>query len=406
MTARRVVTLPPGVIGEAALQFAREAREKGAQLLELRSDLHPEAALDAPALAALLPLLVAERGVSIPQSWLSVARLVDRELPRTGSLVSLHAPGPLTPGDAEARWAQAQLPPDTLIKHVEPLGEVASAARLLETQSRLIARFGPERVTVLATGALALPFRAALSERNALDYLAATPRWRAASGQRLLADAVRATQNVRPGGRLGILGTAIDGSRSPRIHAQPFDRVELPEDAPVEALVDALRPHYRGFAVTSPFKLRLARHLGSKLEAINTLVRTASGWETFNTDVDGARAVLERLGARVTLLGDGGASAALRLAAQGLGISALTVKREEAGHTLRTPCVWTWPPRVAVPEGLSFAPGTRVAIIAYGAAAHAIAAAITACGGTPLRLGARWFIAQARAQRSHWENAV
>jgi len=308
--------------------------------------------------------------------------------------------------DAEALWAQASLPPAALIKHVEPLGELRSTARLFETQSRLIARFGEGRVSVLATGNLALPFRAALSERNALDYVAATPRWRAASGQRLLEDAVRAARGPQSGGRLGIVGTAIDGSRSPRIHVQPFDRIDLPEDAPIAELVDALHPRYRGFAVTSPFKIPLARHLGSSLEAINTLVRTAEGWEGFNTDVDGARAVLERLGSRVTLLGDGGAAAALRLAAQGLGISALTVKREEAGHTLRTPCVWTWPPRVAAPEGLQFAPDTPVAIIAYGSASHAIAAAITARGGKPVRMGSRWFIAQARAQRRYWENAV
>src|SRR5690606_7765950 len=60
----------------------------------------------------------------------------------------------------------------------------------------------------------------------------------------------------------GILGTAITGSHSPRLHRPPFDRIDLPADAEVEAVVDALLPHYAGFSVTSPFKQRLARHLG------------------------------------------------------------------------------------------------------------------------------------------------
>ena len=134
--------------------------------------------------------------------------------------------------------------------------------------------------------------------------------WKAAPGQRLLADATREARYPHPVplpegegmlGRLGILGTSIVHSRSPRIHRQPFDRIDIPEDAPVESLVDALLPHYRGFAVTSPFKIRLARHTGSPLDAINTLVRRRDRWESFNTDTDGARTVLERLGARDVL---------------------------------------------------------------------------------------------------------
>ena len=70
-----------------------------------------------------------------------------------------------------ALWGE--VPAGVLIKHVEPLGELGDAGRLLETQARLIARFGATRVTVLATGVLALPFRAVLARRNALDLLRA-----------------------------------------------------------------------------------------------------------------------------------------------------------------------------------------------------------------------------------------
>jgi hypothetical protein len=288
---------------------------------------------------------------------------------------------------------------------VEPLGEPSRLPELLQTQARLLERFGAGRVTVLAMGALALPARAVLAQRNALDYVAVDGAWRAAVGQRLLEDAVRG-RSAAGGLRRGILGTGIAHSRSPRIHRQPFDRIDLPEDAPVEALVDALRPHYAGFAVTSPFKKRLARHTGSALEAVNTLVRRGEHWEAFNTDLEGARTVLERLGARdAFLLGDGGASAALRAVAPGLGVGLRVLRRADVSAPLSGAGVWTWPERVEVPAQLRFE-GARVAVIAYGAPGRRIAGEIRRRGGTPVPLGAAWFVAQARRQRSLWETAT
>jgi hypothetical protein len=205
---------------------------------------------------------------------------------------------------------------------------------------------------------------------------------------------------------LGILGTLIAHSRSPRIHRQPFDRIDIPEDAPVEALVDALLPHYRGFAVTSPFKIRLARHTGSPLDAINTLVRRDGRWESFNTDTGGARTTLERLGARdVFVLGDGGASAALRAVAPEAGCHLHFVRRAEISGPLSGAGIWTWPDRITPPDALRFE-GARVAVIAYGAPGRRIAAEISRRGGIPLLLGAAWFIAQARQQRALWESAL
>ncbi|MGZ3457618.1 MAG: shikimate dehydrogenase, partial [Archangium sp.] len=329
--ARRVVTLPPSLRGEEALRFAAEARNRGADVLEVRTDLHPADAVDAAALANVLVLLVSERGTPLPPAWVAAARWVDRDVvhasaldaPAGKLLASHHAERPLSSEEALRLWDVA-LPAGALVKHIEPLGEVSRARveALRETQARLRARFGEGRVTVLAMGPVALPVRAVLARRNVLDYVALGGDWKAAPGQRLLADATREARHPHPvplpegegmWGRLGILGTSIVHSRSPRIHRQPFDRIDIPEDAPVEALVDALLPHYRGFAVTSPFKLRLARHTGSPLDAINTLVRRRDRWESFNTDTEGARTVLERLGAREAfVLGDGGASAALR----------------------------------------------------------------------------------------------
>ncbi|HEX5749211.1 MAG TPA: shikimate dehydrogenase [Archangium sp.] len=421
--ARRVVTLPPSLRGPDALRFATEARSRGADVLEVRTDLHPAEAVDASALAGILELLVSERGTPLPPAWVAAARWVDRDVVHAGDLAapagkllaSHHAERPLSTEEALRLWDVA-LPSGSLVKHIEPLG-VESRERisvLLETQARLKARFGEGRVTVLAMGPTALPVRAVLARRNVLDYVAVGGDWKAAPGQRLLADAVREARHPHPVplpegegilSRLGILGTSIVHSRSPRIHRQPFDRIDIPEDAPVEALVDALLPHYRGFAVTSPFKIRLARHTGSPLDAINTLVRRRDRWESFNTDTAGARSVLERLGSKdVFVLGDGGASAAIRVVGAELGSQLRFLRRAEISGPLSGAGIWTWPDRITPPDTLRFE-GARVAVIAYGAPARRIAMEITRRGGTPLLLGAAWFIAQARQQRALWETA-
>lgn len=393
--ARRVVTLPPGVPVEP---FAWRARHEGADLLEVRTDLHPPE-LDLVAASRALPLLIAERGTPIPASWSHFELDVPSGEGRgEGVLLSHHAPTPLTPAEATQHWSHARSPRQR-IKHVEPLGDPQTFPRLLETQARLIEQFGEGNVTVLATGPLALPFRAVLSQRNALDYLSLDTAWRAAEGQRLLSDAVRESRSPSRGARLGILGSAIAHSRSPRIHAQPFDRIELPPDTDVVALTRALRPHYRGFAVTNPFKQRFEAG-----RAINTLIRRGDGYATENTDVAGARATWEALGkpAQLTVLGDGGVTAALRT----LDAKLTIVKRSDVTTTpLEGAVIWTWPPDVAPPAALCFARTARVAVISYGPPAKRIANEITARGGIPLRLGARWFIAQARRQRELWEQA-
>lgn len=79
-SARRVVTLPPTLLGPDAPRFARECQQRGADVLEIRTDLHAPDAVDAGALADVLPLLVSERGKPLPAAWVSAAWRVDRDL--------------------------------------------------------------------------------------------------------------------------------------------------------------------------------------------------------------------------------------------------------------------------------------------------------------------------------------
>lgn len=407
---RRVVTLPPAAPVE---QFALAARHAGADLLEVRSDLHPHD-LDLLEASRALPLLLARRtDAPLPDAWLARASLLDEPQQREldpSVLRSLHAERPLTTQEALTQWETVV--PGSRIKHVEPLGSPTDFPRLLATQKALIERFGAEHVTVLATGPFALPFRAVLAQRNALDYLALERNWAAAVGQRLLSDAVRESRRSQMDGttrRLGIFGSAIAHSRSPRIHQQPFDRIELPESAPIEEMLAALMPHYRGFAVTNPFKKPVAQITFAERSAVNTLIRNNGQWDTENTDVDGARVVLEKLAAPlVTVLGDGGVTVALREAAVEQGVR-LDVRTRDSFSSTRQlvmgAAVWSWPAHIAAPDGLRFN-SARVAVVAYGAPARTIAARIRELGGEPLMLGARWFIAQARRQRQLWESAT
>ncbi|MBL9037061.1 MAG: shikimate dehydrogenase [Archangium sp.] len=399
LRARRVVTLPPSV---KPTSFAQRARACGADLLEVRTDVTP-LTVELHGAADVLPLLVAERGSASPDAWLEAATLVDREASTTCDVRSFHSSTPLTVADALTHWRD--VPASVQLKHVEPLHEPRHLATLLETQAALIERHGPERVTVLATGPLATAARAVLAQRNALDYLRFDETWAAAPGQRFLADAVREAQSpTRAPRRLAILGSAVQHSRSPRLHRQPFDRLELPADVDLDALLEALRPHYRGFAVTNPFKKQAARSVGAALPAVNTLLASPTGWAGENTDVAGAAAVLEALGAsNVTALGDGGATEALRVAATARGTTLTVLTRAAITSTpIRGACVWTWPASVEIPEVLRFS-GAEVAVIAYGPPGRRIAQQIRGRGGTPRALGPRWLIAQARRQKALWE---
>ena len=102
--ARRVVTLPPTLQGAEAVRFAEEVRRRGANILELRTDLHAPDAVDVLALRQVLPLLVSERGRPLPPAWVEASTHVDRDVtvsvdaPASKLVASHHAERPLSTG--------------------------------------------------------------------------------------------------------------------------------------------------------------------------------------------------------------------------------------------------------------------------------------------------------------------
>ena len=128
--------------------------------------------------------------------------------------------------------------------------------------------------------------------------------------------------------KYAVIGQPISHSRSPAIHAQfakqtaqdlSYGAIEI---APAVLAAELQRLHsegVRGLNVTLPHKQAVAKLCEAVSEraqlagAVNTLIRTDSGWVGDNTDGEGFSADLARLGfgvagRRVLVLGAGGAT--------------------------------------------------------------------------------------------------
>ncbi|MGE0464301.1 MAG: shikimate dehydrogenase [Vicinamibacterales bacterium] len=163
----------------------------------------------------------------------------------------------------------------------------------------------------------------------------------------------------------GVLGRPVSHSVSPAIHNAAFralglDAVYLPLAAEsyedFVAFADGM--DLRGASVTAPFKVDAFNHAGTRDEqtrrsqAINTLRRRDGRWEGLNTDAAGFMAPLTRqggvTGARVTILGAGGAARAVAVALGVAGASvtlcARRIEQAEAVARLTGARVAPWPP--------------------------------------------------------------
>jgi len=250
---------------------------------------------------------------------------------------------------------------------------------------------------------------------------------------------------------LGVVGRPVGHSLSPRVHGMLLKAAKLdavyvafePRDfGAFLALADA--PNFRGFSVTAPFKAEAFRLAGAHDEAsratgaVNTLVREQAGWRAANTDVAAVRETLVQgfhlhararggaatlAGARVLVLGAGGAARAVVHAARTLDARVTVAARDEArardlAATLASEAIpWagiaTRPCEVlvhATPVGSHagdpaelpipaewLRPGTLVLDAVYRPVRTALLAAAHARGCTAVP-GAEWFVRQAALQ--------
>lgn len=131
--------------------------------------------------------------------------------------------------------------------------------------------------------------------------------------------------------RYAVIGQPIAHSKSPFIHAAfarataqklSYEALEVAPEALVETLKQLHAEPYLGLNVTLPYKTKVAalcESVSARAEqagAVNTLIRTDTGWQGDNTDGLGFLADLARLGIalagkNVLLLGAGGAARGL-----------------------------------------------------------------------------------------------
>ena len=147
---------------------------------------------------------------------------------------------------------------------------------------------------------------------------------------------------------LGLLGRDISYSRSPKLFKEIFHRegllgstyrlIDRPE---VEPFVSEVRrtDHWDGFNVTTPYKTAIIPFLdrfdplATAVGAVNCVTCREGLLTGYNTDVEGFAASLrEEIGAgplpsSALILGSGGASCAVRVALEQLGIPSETVSR-------------------------------------------------------------------------------
>lgn len=163
----------------------------------------------------------------------------------------------------------------------------------------------------------------------------------------------------------GVLGKPVSHSVSPAMHNAAFralglDAVYLPLAAEryEDFVTFAEAMDLRGASVTAPFKVDAFNHAtceddeSRRSQAVNTLRRREGRWEGLNTDAAGFMAPLTRqggvTGARVTVLGAGGAARAVAVALEAAGarvvLCARRTEQAEAVARLAGARVVHWPP--------------------------------------------------------------
>jgi len=266
----------------------------------------------------------------------------------------------------------------------------------------------------------------------------------AASGQTSTGDLID-TYRVRTTGpaseMFAVAGAPLGHSASPAMHnaalaACGMDGVYIPlETADADELLSVAEAlGVRGISVTAPLKTGVfarATHrdeLSTRVGAVNTLRRTANGWEGANFDAAGFLAPLDRRGhalegTRAVVLGAGGAArtVAWALASRGAHVEISARRRERADRVagelgvtvgawppaagwdllVNTTPVGTWPETAASPIAASHVRGGTVYDLIYNPAATQL---MTVAEGSGLRAigGLEMLVSQAGLQFNWW----
>ena len=335
----------------AALEAYRDAHPR-ADLVEFRLDLLRDPDLDRLVAARGKPKLMTLRSrpqggeaapaerpdllrklVRAPIAWLDVEPddLGLDELRRPGGprrLLSWHDLH-TTPLDLEDRLARLLREPRADLVKLVTFAEVAGD--LLRIRD-LLRRAPARKVIAFAMGPKGVASRVlAPSWGSAGMYAPRRGAPPSAPGQIVLEDLVESYRidTLKPAtGLLGVLGSPVGHSLSPRIHnaamaALQLDLRYLPfEASTVAEFLPVLRDlRLRGLSVTLPFKEGIVPHLdrldpaARRLGAVNTVVKVWNRLEGHNTDAAASivplKGWLRLQGATVGVLGAGGAARAL-----------------------------------------------------------------------------------------------
>lgn len=161
------------------------------------------------------------------------------------------------------------------------------------------------------------------------------------------------SQDVSDRVHLGVMGSPISHSVSPVIHSAAYETLQLDWEyekrecvaAELSTVLDGLDNSWRGLSLTMPLKEqahRIARTvdpLGQLSGVVNTLKRTPTGWDGWNTDIQGLARVIVDSGAAVgetLVIGTGATAVSAVLAAFAAGAHRVSVwgRREEAVEAL------------------------------------------------------------------------